>query len=66
LQKYQSKIHHHYRFGTEKSLEKQVATSLSEKIKNLTFIPLFSGKRRREKAVSSLMKNILDMFRFLI
>jgi len=48
------------------SLEKQVATSLSEKIKNLTFISLFSGKRRREKTLSSLMKNILDMFRFLI
>ena len=66
LQKYQSKIHHHYRFGAEKSLERQVATMISEKIKNLTFIPLFSGKRRREKTVSSLMKNILDMFRFLI
>ena len=39
---------------------------ISEKIKNLTFIPLFSGKRRREKTVSSLMKNILDIFRFLI
>jgi hypothetical protein len=48
------------------SLEKQIATTISEKIKNLTFIPLFSGKRRREKTVSSLMKNILDMFRFLI
>jgi UDP-N-acetylglucosamine--N-acetylmuramyl-(pentapeptide) pyrophosphoryl-undecaprenol N-acetylglucosamine transferase len=35
-------------------------------MKNLTFLPLLSGKWRREKGLEAFLKNIGDLFKFTI
>ncbi|MDO4713251.1 MAG: hypothetical protein Q4B28_00920 [bacterium] len=58
---FQGKVSKHFRFGTAGSLEEQTAHQLQKEIKNLTFIPILSGKRRREKTISALANNLWDL-----
>lgn len=62
---FQGKVSRHFRFGTAESLEEKTAHQLQKKIKNLTFLPLVSGKWRREKNCSAFVKNIGDCCRLL-
>ena len=55
-----------FRFGTKKSLEQETCSELQKTIKNLTFYPIYSWKRRREKEIWALIKNIRDLFLFSI
>lgn len=43
-------------------MEAEQAQTLQKDIKNLTFLPLFSGKWRREKTLSALLKNLWDLW----
>lgn len=54
-----------YRFGTKNSLEEENCIELQKKQKNLFFIPIVSGKFRREKSFKSLLLNVRDLFIFL-
>lgn len=67
LDKYhQDEIWEHFWAGSIDSLEQKTADELKNKMKNLTFLPLFSGKWRREKGIIALYKNIIDLFKFTI
>lgn len=61
ISKYAEKIDQQYRFGTKNSMEADQAFELQKNIKNLTFLPIFSGKWRREKEFSALLKNLRDL-----
>ncbi len=54
------------RFGTAKSLEQATCTDLQKEIKNLTFLPILSWKWRRERWFYALLKNLRDLFLFMI
>ena len=55
-----------FRFGTSNSLEQETCSELQKSIKNLTFHSIYSWKRRREKGIQALIKNIRDLFLFAI
>ena len=55
-----------FRFGTSNSLEQETCSELQKNIKNLTFHSIYSWKRRREKGIWALIKNIRDLFLFTI
>lgn len=55
-----------FRFGTSNSLEQETCSELQKNIKNLTFHSIYSWKRRREKGIWALIKNIRDLFFFTI
>ena len=61
-----SKVAQMFRFGTSNSLEQETFSELQKNIKNLTFHPIYSWKRRREKGIWALIKNIRDLFLFAI
>ena len=54
------------RFGTSNSLEQETCSELQKNIKNLTFHSIYSWKRRREKGIWALIKNVRDLFFFTI
>jgi UDP-N-acetylglucosamine--N-acetylmuramyl-(pentapeptide) pyrophosphoryl-undecaprenol N-acetylglucosamine transferase len=64
-------VEHMYWFGSKDSLEKTIFDSLKnahskEKWYDLTFVSIFSGKYRRETILKSRIKNIRDVFLFLV
>lgn len=61
-----SKVAQMFRFGTSNSLEQETCSELQKSIKNLTFHSIYSWKRRREKGIWALIKNIRDLFLFAI
>lgn len=61
---YCERVAHHYRLGNVGSLEAKTAQALQKEIKNLTFLTISSGKRRREKSFSALWKNLRDLCKF--
>ena len=61
-----SKVAQMVRFGTSNSLEQETCSELQKTIKNLTFHSIYSWKRRREKGIWALIKNIRDLFFFTI
>ena len=65
---YEEHIEKLYRFGARKSLEQQVCHDLQERNpeKELSFIPIYSWKYRRESYRKSKLKNIPDFFLFVI
>jgi len=65
---YDEHIEKLYRFGSKKSLEEQVANDLqANNLKDrLQFIPIYSGKYRRETYRKSQLRNILDFFLLII
>lgn len=68
---YLDKYHHehiaqHFWAGSDQSLEQNTALALKKKVKNLTFFSLLSWKWRREKDWGALLKNIRDLFKFMI
>lgn len=67
---YLQKYHHEqlwvqYRSGSVASLEEKTAEELKNNGINLIFLPVLSGKRRREKGVVALLRNLWDLLRFL-
>lgn len=67
---YLDKYHHgetgkQYRCGSCASLEQKTAQELQKKGINLTFLPVLSGKWRREKGFVVFWKNIVDLCKFL-
>lgn len=62
----QAKVAQMFRFWTAQSLEQETCFELQKTIKNLTFLSIFSGKFRREKSFSALLKNGRDFFLFLL
>lgn len=64
---YDEKVEKIYRFGAKKSLEQQVCHDLqiSKPESTLYFVPIYSGKYRRESYRKSKLKNIPDFFLFL-
>ena len=60
------KVAQMFRFGTSNSLEQETCSELQKSIKNLTFHSIYSWKRRREKGIWALIKNIRDLFLFAI
>ena len=60
------KVAQMFRFGTSNSLEQETCSELQKSIKNLTFHSIYSWKRRREKGIWALIKNIRDLFFFTI
>lgn len=64
---YDESIQQLYRFGAKKSLEQQVCHDLQtgNSDNKLHFIPIYSGKYRRESYRKSKLKNIPDFFLFL-
>ena len=60
------KVAQMFRFGTSNSLEQETCFELQKSIKNLTFHAIYSWKRRREKGIWALIKNIRDLFLFAI
>ena len=63
---FKSKVAQMFRFGTSNSLEQETCSELQKNIKNLTFHSIYSWKRRREKGIWALIKNIRDLFLFAI
>lgn len=65
---YHENIEHLYWFGAKKSLEQNVCNDLqtSNRENILQFIPIYSGKYRRESYRKSKLKNIPDFFLFLL
>lgn len=65
---YNSYINHIYWFWSKKSLEYKVFQWIKEnnKKENLQFVSIFSGKYRRETYLKSRLKNIKDLFLFII
>jgi UDP-N-acetylglucosamine:LPS N-acetylglucosamine transferase len=67
---YRSKIKKIYRFGKKTSLEKDAFQTLKSQYNKhwiqLIFVPIFSGKYRRETRWDYRLKNIFDAFLFLI
>jgi UDP-N-acetylglucosamine--N-acetylmuramyl-(pentapeptide) pyrophosphoryl-undecaprenol N-acetylglucosamine transferase len=64
-------VDHMYWFGSKDSLEKTIFDSLKnahskERWYDLTFVSIFSGKYRRETILKSRIKNIRDVFLFLV
>lgn len=62
---YNTKISHIFWFGKKKSLEHQTYHKLESYTMNLIFIPILSGKYRRETPFKAKLKNIIDMFLFV-
>lgn len=62
---YHEKVGEHYWCGSLSSLEEKTARELKKQGINLTFLPLSSWKRRREKGVCILLKNLKDLFSFV-
>lgn len=52
--------------GSIGSLEEKTTLFLQKEIKNLTFLPLLSGKWRREKGLLAFLRNVWDLLRFVI
>ncbi len=63
---YEQKIDKIYWLWSKNSLEEQVATEMKKVTQNLEFIRIISGKYRRETYRKSRLKNISDIFLFLI
>lgn len=61
-------INHIYWFWSKKSLEYKVFQWIKEnnKKENLQFVSIFSGKYRRETYLKSRLKNLKDLFLFVI
>ena len=59
---YSSQVKQIFRFWTKNSLEQQVASEFKE----VQFQTILSGKFRREKSFSALVKNVRDFFLFFI
>ena len=53
-------------FWKKNSLEEENYKSLKKWIDNLYFVPIFSGKRRRDKSFQSFIKNLWDLFLFWV
>lgn len=62
---YTQKIKKVYWFGSAKSLEYQVYDAISANIPRLRFVPILSGKYRRETLRISRYRNIRDIFLFI-
>ena len=62
---YVDSIQNIYRFGSKNSLESQVCSSFTEEQPQIEFIPIISGKLRRETIRKSRLKNIRDIFLFI-
>ncbi|MCX6824808.1 MAG: glycosyltransferase [candidate division SR1 bacterium] len=65
---YGDRVEKIYRFGAKKSLEQQVCSDIQEDnaAHKLVFVPIYSGKYRRESYRRSKLKNISDFFLFII
>lgn len=61
---YIAEIEHIYRFGTNDSLESKVCSRFAQSIPPVDFVPILSGKLRRETIRQSRLKNIRDIFLF--
>lgn len=59
-------IQQQYRFWSKASLEQETCAELQKTITNLAFLPIQSGKLRREKSFWAWLKNGRDFFLFLI
>ncbi len=59
------KIKHIYWFWKKGSLEQKCAEEIRSACPDISFVPIVSGKYRRETWFSSRMKNIRDIFLFL-
>ena len=55
-----------YRFGSKRSLEEKTCEAQCTKCKKLEFIPVISGKYRRETPIISRLRNMRDMFLFVV
>lgn len=67
LDKYhKEQVWDHFWAGSRRSLEEKTVSDLQKQMKNLTFLPLLSGKWRREKGLEAFLKNIGDLFKFTI
>ena len=62
---YTANIDKIYRFGTANSLESQVCENFKDTVPEVEFIPIISGKLRRETIRKSRLKNIRDIFLFV-
>ena len=62
---YTERVDKIYRFGSEKWLEQQICNELQLPEIDLKFVPIFSGKFRRETPRKSRLKNIRDIFLFV-
>lgn len=63
---YNEKINKIYRFGSDKSLEKDVHYKLDTQNFRTYFVSILSGKYRRETILKSRLKNIRDIFLFML
>lgn len=54
--------HTFYRFGEKPSLEYTTYKSLTNSVRWLHFFPIHSGKWRREREVTALLRNLRDLF----
>gem|GEM_PF-1052841 len=56
-----------YWLGNNNSLEQKQSLSMSVEDKiSFKFVSIMSGKFRREKSIMSILRNILDIFLFLV
>lgn len=63
---YNEKINKIYRFWSDKSLEKDVHSKLDTQNFKTYFVHILSGKYRRETILKSRLKNIRDIFLFIV
>ena len=61
INKTQHGAHEFFWFGEKPSLEHITYQKLSKSVDKLYFFTILSGKRRREKELGSLLKNIIDV-----
>lgn len=65
-QHFKKKIGNIYRFGSRNSLESKVCYELESSISNVHFVPILSGKLRRETPRMAKIRNLRDFFIFMV
>lgn len=63
INKTQHGAHEFFWFGEKPSLEHITYQKISQSVEKLYFSPILSGKRRRERELVALLKNIIDLVR---
>ncbi len=58
--------HRLFRFWEKDWLEEKCCKNLTKHSSNITFVRIISGKRRREKELKALWKNLLDLWKLII
>jgi len=61
---YDDKISRIFWFGQKDAMEYDIFLQITNKINNLTFVSILSGKFRRQKTIQALRQNIIDIVKF--